>query len=280
MTPVLPTDTRLAAATRERQAMWLDRYRGVLCDLDGCLVRGGRPLPGARHLAARAAERLVILSNNSTDTPATLATRLARIGLTVPAERIVLAGAAAVEHLAQAAPGARVAVYGSAAIAGYAASLGLMLEGDRPDFVLLTRDTRFSYARLNRLVRQIDNGAELVVSNLDLWHPGVAGARVLETGVLLEAVKAGLPDLRYRAVGKPAPILYRVAMSRISVPAEEILAIGDNPATDGEGARRMGIDCVLVGPSAGAHFADLAAMVRSEHAPPPAGVSRSASASR
>lgn len=247
--------------------MWLDPYRGLLCDLDGCLIRGGRPLPGARLLAARAADRLIIVSNNSTDTPGTLAPKLARIGLPVPAERIALAGAAAVEQLAQAARGAPVAVYGTPAIAGYAVSLGLVLEDDRPDFVLLTRDTRFSYARLNRLVRQIDSGAELIVSNLDLSHPGAAGARVIETGVLLETVKAGVPNLRYRAVGKPEAILYQVAMSRISAAAEDMLAIGDNPATDGEGARRMGIDCVLVGPSAEAHFADLGAMLRSRHAP-------------
>jgi ribonucleotide monophosphatase NagD (HAD superfamily) len=61
--------------------MWLDRYRGLLCDLDGCLVAGGRLLPGARDLVAYARDRLVIVSNNSTDTPATLAAKLARLAL-------------------------------------------------------------------------------------------------------------------------------------------------------------------------------------------------------
>jgi ribonucleotide monophosphatase NagD (HAD superfamily) len=64
--------------------MWLDRYRGLLCDLDGCLVAGGRLLPGARDLVAYARDRLVIVSNNSTDTPATLAAKLARLNLPAP----------------------------------------------------------------------------------------------------------------------------------------------------------------------------------------------------
>jgi Haloacid dehalogenase-like hydrolase len=71
--------------------MWLDRYRGLLCDLDGCLVMGGKVLPGARELVAYARERLIVVSNNSTDTPATLAAKLDRLNLPIAPERIVLA---------------------------------------------------------------------------------------------------------------------------------------------------------------------------------------------
>jgi HAD superfamily hydrolase (TIGR01450 family) len=247
--------------------MWLDRYRGLLCDLDGCLVLGGRPLPGAQELITYAGDRLFIVSNNSIDTPKTLAGKLARIGLPVAMDRIALAGATAVEQLAASARGAHTAIYGSPAIIAYATSLGLVVDDEHPDVVLLTRDVRFSYARLHRIVRQIENGAQLVVSNLDLSHPGAAGARIFETGVLLETVKACLPDLRYRPIGKPSPVLYQAAMCRISAVAEELLAIGDNPTTDGEGARRMGIGCILVGPSAGAQFTGLAAMMQCQDAP-------------
>jgi len=247
--------------------MWLDRYHGLLCDLDGCLVLAGRPLPGARELVTYAGDRLFIVSNNSIDTPTTLAAKLARIGLPIAAERIALAGATAVEQLAASARGVRVAIYGSPAIVAYALSRGLMVDDENPDVVLLTRDVRFSYARLHRMVRQIERGAELVVSNLDLSHPGAAGVRIVETGVLLETVKACLPDIRYRPIGKPSPVLYQAAMQRISALGRDLLAIGDNPATDGEGARRMGIPCILVGPSAEAQFSGLAAMLQSREAP-------------
>ena len=173
--------------------MWLDHYRGLLCDLDGCLVAGGRLLPGARQLVAYARDRLVIVSNNSTDTPATLAAKLARLNLPIAPERIVLAGATAVEHLAATVRQARVAIYGAPAIVRYARSLGLVVDHDRPDVVLLTRDRQFSYARLHRLVRQIERGADFIVSNVDVSHPGPDGSRVLETGVLLAAPWVGFP---------------------------------------------------------------------------------------
>jgi HAD superfamily hydrolase (TIGR01450 family) len=247
--------------------MWLDRYRGLLCDLDGCLVMGGKPLPGARELVAYARDRLIIVSNNSTETPATLAAKLARLGLPVAPERIVLAGATAVEFLAGSADQARVAIYGAPAIIRYARSLGLAVDDDRPHFVLLARDRHFSYPRLHRLVRQIERGADLIVSNVDISHPGPAQTRVLETGVLLAAVEACLPGLKYQVVGKPMPALYQAAMQRLSVGQDECIAIGDNPATDQEGARSMALPCVLVGSDPGAHFQDLAQLMRSPGLP-------------
>ena len=247
--------------------MWLDHYRGLLCDLDGCLVAGGRLLPGARQLVAYARDRLVIVSNNSTDTPATLAAKLARLNLPIAPERIVLAGATAVEHLAATVRQARVAIYGAPAIVRYARSLGLVVDHDRPDVVLLTRDRQFSYARLHRLGRQIERGADFIVSNVDVSHPGPDGSRVLETGVLLAAVKACLPAIKYKAIGKPSPLLYQVAMGRISASQGELLAIGDNPATDQEGARRMALACLLVGGDPRAHFQSLAELMQSRRPP-------------
>jgi HAD superfamily hydrolase (TIGR01450 family) len=247
--------------------MWLDRYRGLLCDLDGCLVMGGKVLPGARELVAYARERLIVVSNNSTDTPVTLAAKLERLNLPIAPERIVLAGATAVEFLAGTARQARVAIYGAPTIVRYARSLGLAVDDDRPHFVLLARDRHFSYARLHRLVRQIERGADLIVSNLDIAHPGPGGARVLETGVLLAAVEACLPGLKYQAIGKPLSTLYQVAMQRFSAARDECIAIGDNPATDLEGAQRMSLPCLLVGSDPGAHFQDLAGLMQS-HGPP------------
>ena len=80
--------------------MWLDRYRALLCDLDGCLVAGDRLLPGARELAGLAGERLWILSNNSTDTPQSLSARLAGLGLDAAAEACCSSEAACAQRRA------------------------------------------------------------------------------------------------------------------------------------------------------------------------------------
>jgi hypothetical protein len=56
-------------------------------------------------------------------------------------------------------------------------------------------------------------------------------------------------------------------MQRFSAARDECIAIGDNPATDLEGAQGMSLPCLLVGSDPGAHFQDLAGLMQS-HGPP------------
>ena len=246
----------------------LARYRAILCDLDGCLVSGETVLPGARAFVEGAGARLMVLSNNSTDTSVSLSARLARGGLAVAPARMVLAGVAAVELVAGRAPGARVFVCGSGATVAYAAKCGLQADEITPEYVILTRDTGFTYGRLQAVLGYLTRGARLVVANADSTHPGVAhdgigGVPVPETGALLAAVLECLPGQGFEVIGKPEPGLFQVALERLGVAPGEAVLVGDNPVTDGAGAKAAGVDFILVGEGAGARYRDLAALVAS-----------------
>ena len=235
--------------------MRLDDYDAILCDLDGCLISGDVVLPGAEALLERAGERLTILSNNSTDTPETLSARFGAMGLIVPPARIVLAGTAAVEHLA-ALPGARTRLYASPAVRAHAATSGLVQEDVAPTHVLLAKDLSYGFAELHETIGLLSRGAHLVVANPDVSYPGPDGLPVPETGSFLAAILSVLPDLTYDVIGKPEPALYHSALKRYRMKPQKVLAIGDNPLTDAEGARRLGLDFLLVGPHA-SHWRDL-----------------------
>ncbi|MEL6767647.1 MAG: HAD family hydrolase [Pseudomonadota bacterium] len=229
----------------------LDRYRAILCDLDGCLISGETVLPGAGQLVAAAGARLFIVSNNSTDTSETLSARLSALGIAVPAERLVLAGATSLEMLAQEMPGARVALYAAPALGAHAEAAGLVLDDTAPAVAVLARDTGLTYPRLASLIRHASAGVPLVVTNPDASHPAADGTPVPETGALLDAVRACLPDLHVRIIGKPETALIDEALRRAGAAPGEALFIGDNPATDGAGAARAGLDFALIaGPSA------------------------------
>lgn len=225
--------------------------RAVLSDLDGCLLAGDRPAPGAEALVRALGDRLAVVSNNSSDTPATLSARLTAMGLPVPPARILLAGAVAVELLARERPGARVALFAAQPIRAYAEALGLRPTRERPEVALLARDPRFTYDDLARLVGLAHGGTEVIVTNLDGAHPGPAGRPAPETGALLAALRAAVPGLRFRAAGKPEPELFRRGLAVLGARAEETAFLGDNPATDGAGAARAGLRFVLVGPPEG-----------------------------
>lgn len=250
---------RCSVATDARLA----RARHLLVDLDGTLVRQQERIPGAAELLAHFEGRYAIVSNNSTHTAPGLAQRLRRLGLRVPAERIVLAGELAVRQLAREQPNARLLLAASPALQRFARAQGCQLVSSGADFVLLALDMHFSHARLALVVNELLRGARLVVSNADATHPGPQGRVVPETGALLAAVVAASGVQPWRVVGKPEPLLYEEGLRCMGARAEDTVMVGDNPLTDAEGAARLGMPCVLVGQADGASAPSVAELITS-----------------
>jgi HAD superfamily hydrolase (TIGR01450 family) len=255
----------LAAAVPESvtRQVWAARRllasaRGFVIDLDGTLVSGNHVMPGARDLLDHARGRYTIVSNNSRDTAATLARKLARLGLRVEPERIVLAGQQAVLLMLEQYPRARVRIVASPALTQFAISLGCEVVEDDPDVILLGRDVHFGYLRLKSIANQLRRGAKLMVANPDLNHPAADGGVTPETGSLMNAVIACAGIEPTCVVGKPEPLLFREALQRLGTDAASTLVIGDNPLTDGAGARQLAMQCLLVGGHVEAHVGSLA----------------------
>lgn len=246
-----PLPTGSCTDTEEAAAL-LSHARHLLLDLDGTLILQDETIEGAIELLSRFDGRFSIVSNNSTHTASSMASRLRRMGLRVPPERIVLAGEVAVQRVRQEFPGARVLLVGSPAIRRFALAQGVRLADTAVDVVLLALDKRFSYPRLSAIVESLRQGAGLVVANGDLTHPGPNGTRVPETGSLLASVRAASGIDPLIVVGKPAPLLFEEGMRQLGATPDDVVLVGDNPATDGEGAARLGLPCILVGPAGGA----------------------------
>ncbi len=225
------------------------RARAVLIDVDGVLVAGGIAISGAAEFLAALGPRAFIVSNNSTDTPASMTARFARQGLVVAPERLSLAGAVMVDTMAAEMPDEAVFLVAAPSLAAYAAERGLRLVEEEGAAVLaLARDTGLTYARLHQAARVLHSGARWLVANPDRTHPDTDGGPVPETGALMAALAACVPEARPRIVGKPEPGLFLAALGRAGVGPGEALMIGDNPDTDGAGARNLGIPSIMVGP--------------------------------
>lgn len=237
-----------------RQAF--DSARAIFLDWDGCVMIGNKLIPAARSLLERHADRVVILSNNSTHLPEDFTRILNQVHVHVPPERIILAGAEAV-RLAMQDKNARILLLGSTRIKGYARLMGLTLVRDEPDHILLLRDTRFTYAKLCRAANALHSGAKLIAANVDMTHPGPDGHIVPETGAMLAALLACVPDVPMVTVGKPGPLLFAQACEVAGVAPHEAVMIGDNPETDGKGATDHGIYPMIIGPDAGLSLDDI-----------------------
>src|SRR5947209_1866134 len=76
--------------------------KSILTDMDGVLVVGRRPVPGAPELVARLlaeGRKFLVLTNNSMYPPVILAHRLQRLGLDIPAERLHTSALATAQFL-------------------------------------------------------------------------------------------------------------------------------------------------------------------------------------
>jgi NagD protein len=233
----------------------------VLIDLDGCLAFGNEPHPAASTLLAQLDGRYAILSNNSSQTPASLAKDLGARGLVVDPARIILAGALMIDILAAERRDRSVALFAASEIEDYALAKGLPISrAGEADLVALARDTAFTYGKLQHGVALLAGGARFIVSNPDLTHPGRGRVPVPETGSLLKAFQACMPAVIPEIVGKPNAIMFEAALARFGGTADSAIMIGDNPMTDGLGAERAGIRSILVGP--GNPYESIAALIK------------------
>jgi HAD superfamily hydrolase (TIGR01450 family) len=246
-----------AEAGRAAPAPGADAFKGFLVDLDGTLLHGSEPIPGARAFLVRHGARSVVVSNNSAETPAMLAGRLAALGLAVDHRRIVLAGTLTIDTVAAQHPRARALLLGSPALADYAVRVGLTLTSDQAEIVIVARDERFDYVTLAHAANLVRDGARFYATNPDVAHPGEGGRIVPETGALLAALAAAAGRPADAVFGKPGPMIFAAALARLGTAAAETAMIGDNPETDGAGARRLGLSYLEVGARAGRTIAAL-----------------------
>ena len=226
----------------------LESISGFLIDWDGCCALDNKILPGAIRFLKQNEDRVAIVSNTSTDTPASFEAILKKEGITLPEDRIILAGILAIDLAADTGL-KRVDVLGAPTMLDYAQSTGLTVSEESAEAVILMRDVTLSYDRLERAANHIAAGARLIVANPDLTHPGENGRIKPETGALLAALQAciNLQSCSIEIVGKPRSEIFQHALGKLGVPSSAALMIGDNPTTDIAGANNVGMRGLLVG---------------------------------
>lgn len=223
---------------------------GVLVDWDGTCAVANRLLAGAGGALSAYQNKLAIVSNNSSHLPSDFVRWCAAGGLRMSTRRVVLAGVNALDRAAELSDQhTRTLVLGDPRMRAYGKKQGLNLVRDEADIIVLLRDVRFSYPRLERAANALLKGAKLIVANPDLVHPGANGRVVPETGALLAALGAcvDLASVDVEIVGKPQPILFLEALAVLNLTPDEAVMIGDNPSTDIKGAEALGMTGVRVG---------------------------------
>ncbi|WP_300392756.1 HAD-IA family hydrolase [Henriciella sp.] len=241
----------------------LQTASGFLLDWDGCCAINNRLVPEAADFLRQHQHRSAIVSNNSTNTVEDFLDLLSGEGIEMREDQIVLAGMKALQQAAETCPGPTL-VLGDPRMRAVARSLGIDIVQKDADLIVLLRDTRFSYRRLERAVNALRNGGRLIVANPDTTHPAGQGLLMPETGALLAAIRAcvDIPTDAVEIIGKPSPHLFRKGCEALGTAYEDTVMIGDNPLTDVKGAGALGIRTCLVDSPPGEFFRRLEKALR------------------
>jgi 4-nitrophenyl phosphatase len=227
----------------------LKSISALVLDIDGVLVTGDQPLPGATDFIRLLHERrlsYVVLTNNSTRTPARIAERLQRMGMDVAADQILTSSLAAALYLKKIhAAVTRVFVVGEDGLRSPLSDAGFELADDGPaDCVIVGMDRTVTYDKLKRASLLIRGGARFVATNPDTTFPAPEGL-VPGAGALIAALRAST-GLSPVVIGKPEPTCFELALEKLGASAAHAAAVGDRLDTDIEGGRRAGMRTILI----------------------------------
>jgi glycerol-1-phosphatase len=208
-------------------------------------------VPGAaatlNELRARG-RLLAYITNDPVSARRDQVARLRRLGVVVDDADVITAASATASHLREHAKAQTVFVIGSPALKQEVERAGLELvnaaeAAASADAVVVGGHVDFNYQELRTAARAVRRGAAFFATGRDPTFPMPDGPWPA-TGAILAAVETAA-EHRACTVGKPAPLMFQLARSRLA-PCRDVAVVGDNLEADIGGGRRAGLATILV----------------------------------
>ncbi len=225
----------------------MNGVKNYLIDMDGVLVAGTHPIPGAdgflQRLKARGSKYLV-LTNNPMYTPGDLSHRLGSLGLDVPPDLIFTSAIATARFLRSQRPNGTAFVIGESGLTEAIHNVGYVITDLNPDYVVLGETLSYDIKLVTKAIRLISRGARFVATNPDASGPTESGI-VPACGAmaaLIERATGASPFF----VGKPNPLMIRTALNHLGLHSENTVMVGDRMDTDIVAGVEAGLDTILV----------------------------------
>ncbi len=208
-----------------------DSIDTLICDIDGVVVLGTTPIPGAGPALTRlqdAGISVMFVTNNSTKAPAMIAQKLLDIvGFETTADRVINSGAATALFIVDRVE--RVYVLGTDGLRDTLGAAGIKVVTDwhEADAVVSGLDFNLSYDALVGATLAVQHGATFYATNVDVTYPTPEGqypgagalAAVIERATGITPIVCGKPH-------KPMRLMLEGLGGR------QPLIVGDRPDTD------------------------------------------------
>lgn len=213
----------------------LSNIRAFLLDMDGTFYLSNRlypdSLPFMRTLSSLGIDYL-FLTNNSTQSAAYYAQKLARLGFEAPPEKILTSGEATARCLAEEKPCARLYVAGTPSLEQELRGYGFILTDENPDYVVVGFDTTLTYEKLWKICDFVRLGVPYIATHPDFNCPVDTETGFMpDIGAIIAFVEAAT-GARPRVIGKPNREIIQIAAHKLGFPPQQIAVVGDRLYTD------------------------------------------------
>ncbi len=223
----------------------LSSVDGLLIDIDGVLVRGSEVIPGApetiRALRARQIP-LRFITNSTIYSRLSLLDRLLALGFPVAADELFTATYAASQYLRSREARSYYPLLMPDAQLEFE---GIEVDEETPEFVVVgDMGASFTFPRLNRAMRALLNGAELVALHKKRMWRAEEGL-FMDAGPFVVALEYAA-EVSAVVIGKPSQAYLRMALDELNIIPARVAMIGDDIEIDVRGAQVMGMQGWLV----------------------------------
>lgn len=220
---------------------------GFIIDMDGVIYHGNKLLPGVNKFLAwmeKTGKHYLFLTNASERTPKELQQKLKRLGISVGEDHFYTSALATAGFLSNQKPNGSAYIIGDAGLIHALYSVGYTINNVNPDYVVVGDTHGYNFEKIEMAVNLVLKGARLIGTNPDVSGP-VENGITPSTKALIAPIEIATGKKAY-FVGKPNPLMMRIALRKLGVKREDAIVIGDRMDTDIRCGLESEIDTLLV----------------------------------
>ncbi|MBE5815283.1 MAG: HAD-IIA family hydrolase [Clostridiales bacterium] len=222
--------------------------RCFMLDMDGTFYLGDRLLEGSLSFLEKLRETgrtALFVTNNSSKSGRVYVEKLRRMGVTEPFLNVLTSGQTAGRYCMQHFPGKKAFVLGNDLYKAELAAMGLPMDDEAPDYVLIAYDTTLDYAKMTAVCDFVRAGLPYIATHPDLNCPTETGFAP-DIGAIMAFIEASAgrrPDL---ILGKPYSGIVEDALGITGLSKNQLAMVGDRLYTDIATGVNFGMLSVLV----------------------------------
>jgi NagD protein len=220
---------------------------GYIIDMDGVIYHGDRILPGVIDFLTwleKSDKKYLFLTNSSERTPKELHEKMKRLGINIGEEHFYTSALATAGFLSSQKPNGSAYIIGDAGLIHALYSVGYSVNNVNPDYVIVGDTRSYSFEKIEHAINLVLKGAKLIGTNPDVSGPVEMGI-VPSTKALIAPIEIAAGKKAY-FVGKPNPLMMRIALKMLGVKREDTIVIGDRMDTDVRCGLESELDTLLV----------------------------------